>query len=39
MKANKHHEEARELTYADFPNRWVWKAKEKNGKRESKDMQ
>jgi len=29
MNANKHHEEARELTYADFPNRWVWKAKEK----------
>lgn len=29
MKANKNHEEARELTYADFPTRWVWKAKEK----------
>jgi len=29
MEANKQHEEARELTYADFPTKWVWKSKEK----------
>jgi len=33
MKANKHHEEARELTCVDFPTRWVWKAKEKKWKK------
>ena len=44
MEANKQHEEARELTYADFPTKWVWKAKEKkwekrNRRKENKDMQ
>ncbi|KAJ1273706.1 hypothetical protein BS78_05G005300 [Paspalum vaginatum] len=29
MEANKQHEEARELTYSDFPTKWVWKSKEK----------
>ena len=24
MKANKQHEEARELTYVEFPPKWVW---------------
>jgi len=29
METNKQHEEAKELTYADFPTKWVWKASEK----------
>jgi hypothetical protein len=31
MKANDLYEEARELTYSDFPSKWVWHKKDKNG--------
>ena len=29
MTANQLHEEARSLTYAQFPTKWTWHAKEK----------
>lgn len=29
MKTNKKHEDARELTYSEFPTKWTWHAKEK----------
>ena len=29
MEANKKHEDARELTYSEFPTKWVWHKKEK----------
>jgi hypothetical protein len=32
MKANKRYPEARELTYGDFPTKFVWKEKRKVGK-------
>uniref|UniRef100_A0A0A9DGN2 Uncharacterized protein n=1 Tax=Arundo donax TaxID=35708 RepID=A0A0A9DGN2_ARUDO len=36
MEANKNYEEARELTYADFPTKWVWIAKDKGWKKRQK---
>jgi hypothetical protein len=39
METNKHSDEARQLTYVDFPTKWVWKNKEKSGKKENKDTQ
>ncbi|XP_062227418.1 uncharacterized protein LOC133925540 [Phragmites australis] len=36
MEANKEYEEARRLTYADFPTKWVWIAKDNKWKKRKK---
>ncbi|XP_063936287.1 uncharacterized protein LOC108226331 [Daucus carota subsp. sativus] len=38
LETNKIHEDARQLTYSDFPTRWVWNAKEKIWTRRKKGI-
>ena len=38
FEANKNYEDARKLTYCEFPQEWTWDAKIGNGLRDNKNL-